>query len=64
MKRKYNDPKKPHIVCIRVSDDEMEDIQKIIHRTEKTASQLMREAFIMLSSQWRSAGMGGEVPQC
>jgi NRPS condensation-like uncharacterized protein len=52
-KRKYNDPKRPHIVCIRITDDEMENIQQMIGVTNKNASDVMRDAFALFSTNWK-----------
>lgn len=55
MSRKYKDPKKPNIISVRVSDDEMKDVQQLMDLSSKRASELMREAFVLLKMKWRAS---------
>jgi len=57
MGRKYKNPKKPNIVSVRITDDEMAMVQQLMDATSKRASELMREAFLMFKSEWHLAGM-------
>lgn len=50
--RKYKNPKKPNIISMRISDEEMESIQQIMEQTNKRATDLMREAFALFASRW------------
>lgn len=42
MKQKIK--KKSHIVCVRVSDDQLEILQTLMNITKKSASSIMRES--------------------
>ncbi len=53
MARKYKNPRKPNIVSMRIADDEMENIHKLMALTNKSASDLMREAFSLFNEQWQ-----------
>ena len=57
MGRKYKNPKKPNIVSVRITDEEMAVVQQLMDATSKRASELMREAFLLLKSEWQLAGM-------
>jgi|GEM_PF-6654137 len=61
MTRKYKNPKKPNIVSLRISDDEMEIVQKAMDLTNSKASDLMRDAFALIKARWEMA-MGAETP--
>ncbi len=39
-----------NVVCMRVSETEMESLQKIMHRTRKSVTELMREALRLYAS--------------
>jgi uncharacterized protein (UPF0261 family) len=51
MQRQYKQ-KKTNVISIRVSDEEMEGIQRVIAATNMRASQVMREAFQLMAKQW------------
>lgn len=59
MKQKFKKQGKPdvktNIISMRVTDDEMETVQKVIALTNKRASSVMREAFQILLSRWAEA---------
>ena len=57
MSRKYKNPKKPNIVSVRVTDEEMATVQQLMDTTSKRASELMREALILFTSEWKLAAM-------
>ena len=59
MGRKYKNPKKPNIVSVRITDEEMAMVQQLMDATSKRASELMREAFLMFKAEWQPAGMAG-----
>ncbi len=68
-RRRYKNPKKPNIISVRITDEEMAVVQQLMDATSKRASEVMREAFILLKSEWRQGGMatrlGGEqVASC
>jgi CBS domain containing-hemolysin-like protein len=46
---------KTTIISMRVTDDEMETVQKVIALTNQRASSVMREAFQILLSRWQEA---------
>lgn len=48
---KYKDPQKPYVVSMRISDDEMRNIQELMRLTNKGASELMREAFQLFKTE-------------
>ncbi len=48
---KYKVPHKPYVVSMRISDDEMECIQELMQVTNKGASELMRDAFLLFKSE-------------
>jgi predicted transcriptional regulator len=50
MKDKSN--KKANIISIRMSDDEREEIQRMMDSRNKKASFIMREAFALFKEQW------------
>ncbi|WP_243374237.1 hypothetical protein [Geotalea sp. SG265] len=52
MARKYNNPKKPYIVSMRVTDEEMDKFRQIMAVTNLSAADLMRDAFTLLRQQW------------
>ena len=56
MPRKYKNPRKPNIVSMRIADDEMENIQRLMEQTNKSASDIMRDAFSMFRSHWEMSG--------
>mgnify|MGYP001147728188 CR=1 FL=1 len=51
-KGKYKIPHKPYVVSMRISDDEMEHIHELMRLTNKGASQLMRDAFLLFKSEF------------
>lgn len=53
MHRKYKNPRKPNIISMRISDEEMESIHQIMEETDKRATDLMREAFALFASRWQ-----------
>lgn len=56
--------KKPNIVSIRITDQEMEDIKQIMDRTNRRASDLMRDAFELFATKWEvSRVAAGEGPR-
>ena len=57
MPKKYKNPKKPNIISIRISDDEMETVQQLMDTSSKRASELMREAFTLFRAQWEISAM-------
>ena len=48
------DGRKPryNVISLRLTDEEMADIQQLMTRTDKKASALMRHAFTLLMAQW------------
>ncbi|AJE02738.1 ribbon-helix-helix protein, CopG family [Geobacter pickeringii] len=42
---------KPTIVSVRVTDEQMEGIRRLMETTKKSASDIMREAFGMLAEK-------------
>jgi exoribonuclease R len=52
MARKYKNPRKPNIVSMRIADDEMECIQRLMEQMNKSASDVMRDAFALFRSHW------------
>ena len=52
MARKYKNPKKPNIVSLRISDDDMEIVQRAMELTNSKASDLMRDAFSLIKARW------------
>lgn len=48
---KYSDPRKPYVISMRMSDDEMMRIKELMQITNKGASELMREAFYLFKSE-------------
>lgn len=51
---KYKSPHKPFVVSMRMSDDEMENIHALMELTNKSASQLMREAYLLYKEKYAS----------
>jgi len=51
LRGKYKLSQKPHVVSLRVSDDEMKQIRELTQLTNKAASELMREAFHLFKSK-------------
>lgn len=49
MRRKKDNPRY-NVVCMRVSETEMESLQKIMNRTRKSVTELMREALRLYAS--------------
>ena len=45
---------KPTIVSVRISDDQMENITRLMEKTNKTASDIMREAFHMMADRFEA----------
>jgi len=39
---------KSRIVCVRISDDELENVEKLMERTNKSASEIMRRSFLLM----------------
>ncbi|HTG82338.1 MAG TPA: hypothetical protein VL949_10370 [Geobacteraceae bacterium] len=56
MPRKYKNPRKPNIVSMRIADDEMECIQRLMEQMNKSASDVMRDAFALFRSHWELSG--------
>ncbi|GAB7025485.1 hypothetical protein [Geotalea toluenoxydans] len=52
MARKYNNPRKPYIVSMRVTDEKMDKFRQIMEKTNLSAADLMRDAFNLLRQQW------------
>jgi MOSC domain-containing protein YiiM len=48
---KYKVPQKPYVVSLRITDDEMDSVRKLMNLTNKGASELMREAFRLFMSE-------------
>ena len=44
--------KKGHIISIRMSDEERDEVQKIMYTRNKKASYIMREALALFREQW------------
>jgi len=44
--------KKANIISIRMSDEERDEIQRLMDSRNKKASFIMREAFAMFKEQW------------
>lgn len=44
--------KKGHIISIRMSDEERDEVQKIMDSRNKKASYIMREALALFREQW------------
>jgi hypothetical protein len=63
MPRKYKNPRKPYIVSMRITDDEMECIQQLTTQMNKSASDLMRDAFTLFRSQWEIAVSPGSFAE-
>lgn len=63
MPRKYKNPKKPNIVSMRITDDEMVSIQQIMELTEKRPADLMRDAFMMFKAHWEMSRAGGALAE-
>lgn len=61
MPRKYKNPRKPYIVSMRITDDEMECIQQLTSQMNKSASDLMRDAFTLFRSRWEMATPAGTL---
>ncbi len=59
MPRKYKNPTKPYIVSMRITDDEMKCIQQLTLQMDKSASDLMRDAFELFKSRWEMATSTG-----
>jgi hypothetical protein len=57
MARKYNNPRKPHIVSMRITDQEMENVRQLMELTNCTAAELMRDAFLLWRQQRDLTGM-------
>ncbi|WP_298269973.1 ribbon-helix-helix protein, CopG family [Geobacter sp.] len=47
---------KPTIVSVRVTDEQMEGIRRVMEATKKSASDVMREAFTMFAEKLERAG--------
>ncbi len=56
MTRKYKNPRKPNIISLRISDEEMQAIQQVMNATNAKASDLMRDAFALIKAQWEMSG--------
>ena len=61
MQRKYKNPKKPNIISMRISDEEMESIQQIMDQPNKRATDLMREAFMLFRNRWEISGTAARL---
>jgi MOSC domain-containing protein YiiM len=48
---KYKVPQKPYVISMRISDDEMAHIQELMRATNKGASELMRDAFLLFKTE-------------
>jgi predicted transcriptional regulator len=44
--------KKGHIISIRMSDEERDEVQRIMDTRNKKASYIMREALALFREQW------------
>jgi predicted transcriptional regulator len=44
--------KKGNIICIRVTDEERDDIQNLMETRNKKISTIMREALALFREQW------------
>lgn len=47
---------RPTIVSARISDDELESVERLMEETHMTASQLMRRAFRMMVERFNETG--------
>ncbi|MBI1922005.1 MAG: hypothetical protein HYS23_13090 [Geobacter sp.] len=47
--------KKPNIISIRITDAEMENVQRLMAETNTRASDLMRAAFSLYRNQWEQS---------
>lgn len=56
-RRRYKNPKKPNIISVRITDEEMAVVQQLMDSTSKRASEVMREAFVLLKSEWKAGGL-------
>lgn len=54
---------KPTIVSVRISDDQMENITRLMEKTNKTASDIMREAFHLMADRYDASREGEEFPE-
>jgi Ribbon-helix-helix protein, copG family len=52
--RKRQDKKLDNVISVRISDQEKHLLQRIIRRTSKNASDIMREAILLWSSRQRN----------
>jgi hypothetical protein len=55
--RRQQDKKLDNVISVRLSDQEKHVLQRIIKRTSKNASDIMREAVLLWSSRQRSLCM-------
>jgi len=53
MRKKLYTFTKPTIVSARISDDEMESVERLMEVTNMTASQLMRQAFRLMVERFK-----------
>ena len=60
MKKVSKGEKKNNIVCMRINDDEMEMVQKVVALTNKRASVVMRDALRLVLAQWVAAHPAGQ----
>lgn len=50
---------KPTIISARISDNELENVEKLMEETHMTASQIMRKAFLMLVERYKAGHLHG-----
>lgn len=44
------------VISVRVTDEEMEDLQQLIDMTNGSATGVLRKALALFSSQWTTGG--------
>jgi hypothetical protein len=60
MKRKRKLNAKNKIICLRISDNEMENVRQLMEKTNMSASELMRKAFLLQVDRFiGAAAVGG-----
>ena len=63
MRSKLYTHTRPHIICMRVNDDEMESMKELMEKTNLKASEMIRHGFNILATRFaeeRSDEQGGE----
>lgn len=48
---------KPTIVSARISDEELENVERLMEETNMTASQIMRRAFQLMIDRFKETGL-------